>query len=334
VLFTLLIIAVCFVAFTNGANANFKGVASLYGSGTTSLRVALLWGTAMTFAGSVTAPFVAKEIAQKFSGRDIVPAKFVEPPDAQSPDSKSANNESLKFLTAVALAAALTSFLATRCGFPVSTTHALVGALVGAGYAAAGSEVNLAPLGKNVLLPLFLSPLVAAVCGGVLYLLLRALHLAPDKRTPTLDGLHFLSTGAASFARGLNDTPKMAVLFLVTQELDFRWGYAAVAVMILLGGLLDADKVAETLGKKVTDMNPGQGFAASLVTASLVITATIFGLPLSTTHVSVGSLLGIGVTTGQAKWKMVGEILLAWFSTVPCGALFAAAAYWLLSLLH
>lgn len=328
-LFALLIIAVCFVAFTNGANANFKGVASLYGSGTTSLRVALLWGTAMTFAGSVTAPFVAKEIAKKFSGRDIVPAEFL---DAKAAQSKSlSENEPQRFVTAVAIGAALTSFLATRFGFPVSTTHAMVGALVGAGWAAAGNQVSLLPLGQNILLPLFLGPIVASVLGGVLYLLLRAVRLAPDKPTPTLNVLHFLSTGAASFARGLNDTPKMAALFFVTGELDIRWGYAAVAVLIMTGGLLDADKVAETLGKKVTDMNPGQGFAASLVTATLVILATLFGLPLSTTHVSVGSLLGIGVATGQAKWKMVGEIMLAWFSTVPCGAVFAAVAYWLMS---
>lgn len=316
-LFALLIIAVCFVAFTNGANANFKGVASLYGSGTTSLRVALLWGTAMTFAGSVTAPFVGRELAERFSGKDIVPPELV---------------SSMDFVVAVALATALTSFLATRFGFPVSTTHALVGALVGAGYAGGGSQVDLMPLGKNILLPLFLSPLLAAVCGGLLYLLLRPLQLAPDRRTPTLDVCHFFSTGAASFARGLNDTPKMAALFLVASQFDIRWGYAAVAVMIVMGGLFDADKVAETLGKKVTEMNPGQGFAASLVTATLVVLATFYGLPLSTTHVSVGSLLGIGVVTGKAKWKMVGEIMLAWFSTVPCGAVFAAIFYWLISL--
>lgn len=89
----------------------------------------------------------------------------------------------------------------------------------------------------------------------------------------TLDVLHYLSTGAASFARGLNDTPKMVALFLVTPGFDIRWAFAGVAVMIALGGLLDADRVAETLGKKVTDMNPGQGFAASLVTAGLVTTA-------------------------------------------------------------
>jgi PiT family inorganic phosphate transporter len=312
VLITLLVLAVGFVAFTNGANANFKGVASLYGSGTTSLRVAVFWGTAMTFAGSLAALFLAEGLLMKFSGRGIVPEGLVQSP---------------AFVTAVALGAALTSFLATRLGFPVSTTHALVGALVGAGLAGSGTQVEFAALGKNFVYPLFFSPIVAAALGGLTYLVLKAIHLAPDKPTPTLNVLHFLSTGAASFARGLNDTPKMAALLLLVPQLEGHWGILAVGVLIAVGGLLDADRVAETLGKKVTDMNPGQGFAASLVTAGLVITGSVRSLPLSTTHVSVGSLLGIGVATGQTKWRMVGEILLAWISTVPCGAILAAIAY-------
>lgn len=313
---SILFLAVCFVAFTNGANANFKGVASLYGSGTTTLRTALYWGTATTFAGSLAAMFLAEGMLKKFSGRGIVPDSLVQSPE---------------FLTAVALGAALTSFLATRLGFPVSTTHALVGALSGAGLAGSGTEVHFAALGKSFLYPLFFSPIVAAILGALAYLILRALQLAPDHRTRTLDVLHYLSAGAASFARGLNDTPKMVALLLVVPNLDIRWGGLIIAIVIALGGLLDADKVAETLGKKVTAMNPGQGFAASLVTAGLVTTASFHSLPVSTTHVSVGSLLGMGVITGQAKWRTVGEILLAWVSTVPCGALLAAIAYALIS---
>lgn len=313
---SILFLAVCFVAFTNGANANFKGVASLYGSGTTTLRTALYWGTATTFAGSLAAMFLAEGMLKKFSGRGIVPDSLVQSPE---------------FLTAVALGAALTSFLATRLGFPVSTTHALVGALLGAGLAGSGTEVHFTALGKSFLYPLFFSPIVAAILGALAYLILRALRLAPDHRTRTLDVLHYLSAGAASFARGLNDTPKMVALLLVVPNLDIRWGGLIIAIVIALGGLLDADKVAETLGKKVTAMNPGQGFAASLVTAALVTTASFHSLPVSTTHVSVGSLLGMGVITGQAKWRTVGEILLAWVSTVPCGALLAAIAYALIS---
>jgi len=253
---------------------------------------------------------------KKFSGRGIVPDALVQSPE---------------FVVAVAIGAALTSFLATRFGFPVSTTHALVGALLGAGLAGSGSDVRFAALGKHFLYPLFFSPAIAVVLGAVTYLFLKSVRLAPDHRTRTLDVLHYLSTGAASFARGLNDTPKMAALLLVAPGLDMRWGFLAVAVTIALGGLLDADRVAETLGKKVTAMNPGQGFAASLVTAGLVATASFHSQPVSTTHVSVGSLLGMGATTRQAKWRKVGEIMLAWVSTVPCGAILAAIAYWVVS---
>lgn len=313
-----LIMAIFCVAFTNGANANFKGVASLYGSGTTTLKQALYWGTATTFAGSLTALFLAEGLLHRFSGKGLVPDQLVESP---------------LFITAAAIGAAGTSFLATRFGFPVSTTHALVGALLGAGLAGSGTEVQLGALGKNFLYPLFFSPMIAFVLGVMAYALLKRLHLAPDHRTPLLDGLHFLSAGAASFARGLNDTPKVVALLLIAPGFDVRWGFAVVATIIAIGGLLDADRVAETLGKKVTEMNPGQGFAASLVTAGLVTTASFHSLPVSTTHVSVGSLIGMGTSTGQAHWRKIGEILLAWISTVPCGAIVAALAYGVLSVL-
>lgn len=314
---TLLILAVCFVAFTNGANANFKGVASLYGTGTMSRRTALYWGTVTTFAGSIAGLFIAQGLLSSFSGRGIVADDLVQSP---------------RFLSAVATGAALTSFLATRWGFPVSTTHALVGALVGAGWAGSGSAVDLSAAGRLFLYLLLFSPVVAMFLGAVVYRGLKRLRLAPDHRTRTLDGLHFLSTGAASFARGLNDTPKMAALLLVAPGVSVHAGWIAVAVIIALGGLLDADRVAETLGKKVTDMNPGQGFAASLVTAGLVVTASFHSLPVSTTHVSVGSLVGMGASTRQAKWRKISEILVVWVSTMPCGAVLAALAYALTSL--
>jgi len=312
----ILVLAVGFVAYTNGANANFKGVASLYGSGTTTLRKALMWGTATTFLGSLAALFLAQGLIKKFSGRGIVSDALVESPE---------------FVSAVSIGAAMTSFLATRFGFPVSTTHALVGALLGAGLVGSGSDVQFAALGKTFVYPLFFSPAIAIVLGIGFYIILRALRLAPDNRTRTLDRMHYLSTGAASFARGLNDTPKMAALLLVAPAIDIRLGIVAVAVVIAMGGLFDAKNVAETLAKKVTDLNPGQGFAASLATAVLVSTASFHSMPVSTTHVSVGSLLGIGIVTKQAKWRKVGEILLAWIITVPCGAIAGSVAYWIVS---
>lgn len=308
----LLFIAAFLVAYTNGANANFKGVASLYGSGTTTLRQALHWGTLTTFAGSVCAIFIAEGMLSSFSGRGLVPDALV---------------QSQSFLFAVALGAALTSLLATKLGFPVSTTHALVGALVGAGLAGPGAELRLEALGRNFVQPLLLSPAIAVVVGALMYVVLRACRVAPNHRTRTLDAAHYLSAGAASFARGLNDAPKIGALLLGLQGIDAKWTLIAVAFVMAIGALLDADRVAETLGKKVTDMDPGQGFAANIATAALVTTASFHSLPVSTTHVSVGSLLGIGIATRQAKWRSVGQIILSWIITLPCAAAIAAGVY-------
>ena len=308
----LLFLAACFLAFTNGANDNFKGVASLYGSATTGFRTALAWGTATTLAGAITAVFLAGELMKKFSGKGLVPDALTQSP---------------AFLLAVALGAGLTVLLATRLGFPISTTHALTGALVGAGLASGDHTVNFGALGKGFVQPLLLSPVIAVAAGALVHFVLKAVHGEPDHRTRTLDTLHFLSGGAVGFARGLNDTPKIAAMLLVAKALDIRWGLAAVAVTMAIGGLLNARRVAETMSKKITGMNPGQGFAANVATAALVTTANWNALPVSTTHVSVGALVGIGITTRQAKWKTVGQIVLSWFITLPCGAALAALAW-------
>ncbi|MDB6139094.1 MAG: phosphate transporter, partial [Verrucomicrobiaceae bacterium] len=133
--------------------------------------------------------------------------------------------------------------------------------------------------------------------------------------------------GAVSFARGLNDTPKIAAPLLLVPSLSGCTGLVAVALAMAVGGLLGARRVAETMAHKITGMNPGQGCAANLSTTALVLLGSKYGLPLSTTHVSVGSLLGIGVITGQAKWKSVIPILLSWIVTLPCAALIGAVAF-------
>jgi len=305
----LLILGAGLVALTNGANANFKGVASLYGSGTTTRRVALWWGTIATLAGSVASAFLAQGLLQSFSGKGLVADDVLRTP---------------AFASSVAIGAAATSFLANRFGFPVSTTHALVGALVGAGLVS-DESVRLEALGKNFFFPLFFSPFVAVVLGGVAYRVLGASGLAPVSRSRSLDAAHFASAGAASFARGLNDTPKIAALLMIVPNLSVPMALMAIGLLIAIGALVDSKHVAETLANKVTAMTPGQGFAANLVTAALVTTASFHGLPVSTTHVSVGSLLGMGASTGQAKWRKVIEILVAWVTTLPIAAAMAMA---------
>ncbi len=367
-LVTLIFAAVCFLGYSNGANDNFKGVASLFGSRTCGYRMAISWATVTTFAGSVAAIFLAQALLEKFSGKGLVPDTL-----AVSP----------QFVLAVALGAGATVLLATLLGFPISTTHSLTGALVGAGVIAVGSQVNLAALSKTFVMPLLLSPLLATATGAILYLFFHFIRLRSGvtkemcacvgieqqvvplpqpngvfaaQILPTLsatldepvactqrytgivlglnagrllDMLHFLSAGAVGFARGLNDTPKIAALLLVGGALHISWGIVAVAAAIAVGGLLNAEKVAETMSYKITGMNPGQGFAANLSTALLVTTASVHGLPVSTTHVSVGSLLGMGIATRQARWKPVLGVLASWVITLPCAALLAVGAYWL-----
>jgi PiT family inorganic phosphate transporter len=365
-----LLLAVGFLAYSNGANDNFKGVASLFGSRTIGYRVALGWATATTFAGSVCSIFLAELLLKTFSGRGLVPDEFV---------------GSQYFLLAVALGAGATVMLATLTGFPISTTHSLTGAIVGCGLVAVGAQVNFGVLPQQFLLPLLLSPLLAIGLGAVLYASFRFLRLrlgitkewclcvGTEQRLvplpqpvsvlsaqsmPTLavtldsathcseryagaflgincqramDAGHFVSAGVVSFARGLNDTPKIAALLLVVRALDIQWGMVLVALAIAVGGLLNARRVAVTMSHRITAMNHGQGFAANLATGLLVTTASTLGLPVSTTHVSVGALFGVGLITRQADIGVVGGILLSWFVTLPCAAIISGMVYWGLS---
>ena len=142
-----------------------------------------------------------------------------------------------------------------------------------------------------------------------------------------LDFLHFISAGAVSFARGLNDTPKIVALLVVSSALGLRWNILLVAIVMAAGGIFGARKVAETVSHRITYMNHGQGFTANLVTAILVIFASQWGMPVSTTHVSCGALFGAGLVNGKARWNVISSILGAWFLTLPMAALFSAGSY-------
>lgn len=368
IILTILFLSTCFLAYSNGANDNFKGVATLFGSGTTKYKTAIWWATFATFVGSVCSIFFAQTLVRNFSGKGLVPDTF-----AASPD----------FLFAVAMGAGFTVMLATLTGFPISTTHSLTGALVGAGLMAVGTNVNFAVLGNSFFLPLLLSPVIAVTLGSVSYLGFRhsrirlgvtkesCLCIAEDvvaslpqvnsalalNATTTvgaslvveenceqrytgrvlginaqkaLDFAHYISAGVVSFARGLNDTPKIVALLLAIKALGIQFGMISVAVGMAAGGLLNARKVAETMSKKITPLNHGQGFTANLVTGLLVVFASRLGMPVSTTHVSVGSLFGIGLITKKGNSRVVREILLSWVLTLPVAALLSGLTYWLL----
>lgn len=372
----LIILSTLLVAYANGANDNFKGVATLFGSGTTNYRKALWWATATTFAGSITAFFFATELVKKFSGKGLVPDSLIGSPE---------------FLVAVAIGASLTVLIAALTGIPISTTHGLTGALAGAGLMAIGpQQLGFNTLGKNFFFPLLMSPVVAviatiavysafrfarhqlrvtrktcicigeknfpipsSVCceGGKLSAVqLRSLNITVDDQAvcqakaieyyegnflginaqQILDSLHFLSAGAVSFARGLNDTPKIVALCVTAKALGLQNGIILIALMIAIGGVMSAQKIAETMSNRITRMNHGQGFSANLITAFLVIFASKWGVPVSTTHVSCGSLFGIGLVNGKANWKVIGGILSAWALTLPIAAAVAGLTYFVL----
>ncbi len=365
----LLFLTVLLLAYANGANDNFKGVATLFGSRTTDYRNALWWATGTTLAGSCAAVLLSGSLVKAFSGKGLVPDALTMQP---------------AFLLAVGLGAALTILLATVTGLPISTTHAMTGALVGAGFVSAGA-VNLARLGHSFFLPLAVSPFVSFALTGLLYPAFQVLRirlgveremclcidggavqpvlLQPDgsavlHTTGTvltvgqlsqcvqryhgrifgidgqwvLDRLHYLSAGAVSFSRGLNDTPKIVALLIAAGGLGLHLstGMATVGVAMAIGGWLSARRVATTMSERITAMNHGQGVTANLITAFLVTVASRWGLPVSTTHVSCGSLFGLGAVTGQARWRMIRVIVAAWVVTLPLSAGMAGATYRLL----
>ena len=145
-----------------------------------------------------------------------------------------------------------------------------------------------------------------------------------------LNVLHYITAGIVSFARGLNDTPKLVSLMLICNFFSLPVNIFILAVAMAIGGLLNAKRIAETMSKKITKMNHGQGFTANIVTGCLVIAASKFGLPVSTTHVSVGSIYGIGLVNKTANNKEISKIALSWLLTLPIAAAQSALFYFII----
>ena len=367
----LLIIAVLMLAYSNGANDNFKGVATLYGSRTTTFRGALIWATAATLLGSLLSVWLAQGLIVAFSGKGLIPNDLISP----------------AMLLAVGGGAAITILAATLLGMPTSTTHALTGALVGAALVANAGAVGWTTLTTKFAQPLLLSPLLAIGLTAVLYVILRRIRLAMGVHRQTcvcigqlapqpvavqpdgtavltsslsygpvisvtqsdqcveryagrfvginaqvaVDTVHYLSAGAVCFARAVNDTPKIAALLLAA-GVGLGGAMSAgtllmVSAAVAIGGLIQARKVAETMSKRITDLNPGQGLTANLMTALLVLAASRFGLPVSTTHVSCGSIFGIGLVNRGRHWGTIGKIMATWVTTLPLGLGLGALLY-------
>lgn len=338
------------LAWANGANDVSKGVATLIGSGLAKPTYAILWGTLWTLLGGVAAVFWGAALAANFAHGYLA--------DGFHPGTA--------FVASALFGAFGWVGVATRWGLPVSTTHGLLGGIAGAALTEAGPDgLNGGAIAGKALLPLLASPLLAIVLCGALLLAVRWLarfipawrpgccepaewqadpfRCADTDNTPAsplrktlLHGLHWLSSGAVSFARGLNDAPKIAALLILalpglglSPAETTLWAVGTVTAAMVAGSLWGGRRVAQVLAFRVAELDAGRGLAANVGTSLLVLAASPLGLPVSTTHVSTGSLMGVRFAdrSAPAQADALRAILIAWLVTLPVAALIGAGVH-------
>lgn len=353
--------AVLLVAAANGANDNSKGVATLVGSGAASTRTAIVWGTLATLAGSLAALGLSGKMLQTFSGVGLVSDALVGMPSFVTAVALGtagtvllATWMSMPISTTHALTGSL---LGAGLALGGDVRLAVLGdrffaPLLVSPVVALALTAMLYPVLRKARLALGITRRhcvcvedrwvpVEQLTSGDGSAARQFLPTMPAVSTcqeryegavlavgaqEALDWAHYLSAGATSFARGLNDTPKIVAVLLAAGAAPPAAAFALIAMAMALGGFLGARRVSETMSQRITTMNHGQGFTANVVTACLVLFASRLGLPVSTTHVSCGSLFGLGAVTGAARWKMVGGIALAWVFTLPLAVVLSAIA--------
>lgn len=345
------------IAYVNGANDVSKGIATLAGSGVTNYRKAIRWGALFTALGGIAGAVLAGAMVQTFGKGLLQPGA----------------SATLTAAIATIVGAAAWVLIATRMGLPVSTTHAIVGALIGVASLAYGRHaVAWHALAQKVALPLAASPLVAiaatvllaratsglgrtdCVCAevaptpsgsGTAAVQLQIVSCESDRPAAarvTMGHLHWLTSGATSFARGMNDAPKMAALVLAalatsgSRHASSPALFAWITAGMVAGSLVAGRRVTHVLAERVTPLDHREGFVANGVTAGLVVAGSVLGWPMSTTHVASSAIIGVGAQrrAGSLNRKTVREMVLAWFLTLPAAGLFGTAAYEVLRLLR
>lgn len=346
-----MLLLVLALAFVNGANDVPKGVATLAGAGVAKVRTALVWGTIATLIGGLISLQFAEKMTALFSD-GIVSAEPTAP-----------------FAAAVLIGTCSWIALATVKKLPASTTHALVGALLGAGCLFASSSVQWNALLVSVIEPLLLSVAVAyGISLGLTWFsrmltakvaartLVSPAPLADDRvpagagagapqgqpalqreHKPARPGVlalaHWLTSGLTSIARSMNDTPKIVAIGSFALISGMTPGMLAVGVTVAMavGGLLIGARLVERMANDVVQMNHVGGFTANLTTAALVGGGAFLGLPMSTTHVSTASITAsAGAGLAHVKRSTIRDFALAWIVTPPFAAVVAAGAYLLL----
>jgi inorganic phosphate transporter, PiT family len=306
--------------FTNGFHDTANVVATTISTRALPPRVAVTLAAILNFVGAFLSLAVAATIA-----RDIVDQELV-----------------TTTIVFAGLVGAIVWNLATwYFGLPSSSSHALVGGVVGAMLVAGGTgAIHFDGLAGKVLVPALIAPILAFAVGGigilVCYRIVGRLAPGPVSRGYRLGQV--LSGGMLALAHGTNDAQKtMGVITLaliangnLSADADVpSWVVVSAAAAIALGTYLGGWRIIKTMGSRIIKMDPAQGFAAQSSGAAVILAATHFGYPLSTTHTISGAVMGAGAAKrlSAVRWGVAGNIVMAWVLTLPAAATVGGVVY-------
>jgi PiT family inorganic phosphate transporter len=249
-------------------------------------------------------------------------------------------------LLACALGSAIVWDLLTwYFGMPTSSSHALIGGMVGAGVAKAGTAALVLTGVCKTLAFIVISPVLGLLLGGLIMVAVSwiCFHRSPFAVDQWFRRLQLLSSALYSIGHGSNDAQKtmgLIWLMLISAGLTSRdhlplWVVASCYAAMALGTLLGGWRIVKTMGQRITKLKPVGGFAAEAGGAMTLFLASTLGVPVSTTHTITGAIVGVGATQRMSavRWGVAGNIVIAWAITIPATALMAAAVSWATTLL-
>ena len=317
----LLVVLVFAVGFDyiNGFHDTANAIATSVSTRALKPERAIMLSATANFVGALTGTAVAKTIG----------AGLVHATDAN------------QAVLAAALVGGITWNLVTwRMGLPSSSSHSLIGGLLGASIAAAGVDsVNTKGVFDKVLVPLVSSPILGLVIGFLLMvILLNVFRRAnPRRLNDRFRRLQILSATYMAFSHGSNDAQKtmgVMTLALVTSGVipEFKvplWVIVLAATAISFGTAAGGWRIMKTMGQKVVKLDPIHGFAAETTAATIIFGASSLGMPVSTTHVISSAIMGVGSSDrfSAVRWGVAGNIVIAWVLTIPAAGIVAALAY-------
>src|SRR5690606_19948848 len=291
-----------------------------------SPRMAIMLAASLNFIGALTFTGVAKSIGGKVA------------------DPATLDNGML-IIVATLIAAIAWNLITWWYGIPSSSSHALIGAMAGAVIASAGWEGINASGFSSILVGLVFSPLIAFVVGFIVMKLVFFIFAGfnPHRLNKNFRVMQILTACFQSFSHGSNDAQKaMGVITFalvaggLQTELEVPlWVKISAATAMGLGTSIGGWKIIKTMGTKIFKIEPANGVSADLSSASVILGATLTGLPVSTTHVVTSGILGVGAAKRfrDVKWETAGRIILTWFITIPVSALLAAIVFQVIALL-